>query len=334
MLCALIAFALSADPVQVYVLAGQSNMEGKGSVELMEVQKSQPIYAPFRTRDAWRVRDDVWIQFLDRKGPLTVGFGSPGCIGPELGFGWVVGDRTKAPVLLIKTAWGGKSLWRDFRSPSAGLPDQGILDKLLADERKRRPDATPQEIKDTFGAYYRAMLSDVRDTLTEMGTRFPELRGRKAEIKGLAWFQGWNDMIDAKATAEYTSNLGHFIRDLRRDFGVPNLPVVVGQMGVEGAKPSANIAKFKAAEAAVMDFKEFEGNVAIVKTDAFWDNEAQAVFDSGWKEHPEEWKRVGSNYPYHYLGSARTMIGIGRALADAMLELEMAKRQRLLNKGS
>lgn len=31
-------------------------------------------------------------------------------IGPELGFGWVMGDALDAPVLLMKCAWGGKSL--------------------------------------------------------------------------------------------------------------------------------------------------------------------------------------------------------------------------------
>ena len=78
----------------------------------------------------------MWIKFLDRKGKLTVGYGSPKCIGPELEFGTVVGDRYDEPVLLIKTAWGGRSLYRDFRSPSAGLPPDAVLEKMLADRRR------------------------------------------------------------------------------------------------------------------------------------------------------------------------------------------------------
>lgn len=322
MLAALLAFAFPVAPVDVYILAGQSNMEGHAKVALMDVQAGQPVYKPFRTGEKWRVRDDVTINFLDRRGQLTVGYGVPGSIGPELGFGAVVGDRTKAPVLLIKTAWGGKSLWRDFRPPSAGLPPQDVLDKILSNERKNRPETTPAEVRESFGVYYRAMLSEVRETLAELGTRFPNLKGRQPALKGLIWFQGWNDMIDARATAEYTKNLACFIRDARKDLAVPKLPVVVGQMGVEGAKPSTNIATFKAAEAAIMDLPEFRGNVALVKTDAFWDTEAQAVFDSGWKEHPEEWAKVGSDMPYHYLGSAKTMIGIGRAFGEAVLRLK------------
>jgi len=329
MLAALLAIAVarpSAGPVDVYVLAGQSNMEGHAKVALMDVQAGQEIYKPYRDGAKWRTFGNVLVDFFDRKGLLTVGFGSPGCIGPELGFGSVMGGRTHASVLLIKTAWGGKSLWRDFRPPSAGLPGQEVLDKLLANEQKGRPETTPEEIRQSFGVNYRAMLDEVRAAMADPGSRFPDLRGRRTVLRGLVWFQGWNDMIDKVATAEYTSSLSCFIRDVRKDFGAPKLPVVIGQMGVGGAKPDANIATFKAAEAAVMEVPEFRGNVALVKTDALWDDEAQAVFDKGWKEHQDEWNRVGSDMPYHYLGSAKTMLGIGAAFADAMLELESSRR--------
>src|SRR5215217_8179273 len=102
-------------PVKVFILAGQSNMEGKAKLSLLEYQAAQPatrgLFAHLRKDDKWVERDDVCIKFLDRKGKLTVGYGSPGCIGPELEFGNVVGDRYEEPVLLIKTAWGGRSLW-------------------------------------------------------------------------------------------------------------------------------------------------------------------------------------------------------------------------------
>ena len=51
-----------------------------------------------------------------------------------------------------------------------------------------------------------------------------------------------------------------------------------------------------------MDVAEFKGNVALVKTDVFWDTEAEAVFKKGWRENLDEWNKVGSDYPYHYLG--------------------------------
>jgi len=317
-------------PVKVFVLAGQSNMEGKAKVSLFDNQAGQPatrdLFKHLQADGKWAERDDVWVKFLDRKGKLTAGFGSPKCVGPELEFGTVVGDRYAEPVLLIKTAWGGRSLYRDFRSSSAKLPPPAALDKMLADLRKRTPSATPDDVTKPFGASYRAMLDEVNGTLAGLGTHFPDLAGRGHELAGFVWFQGWNDMISADATAEYAMNLTHFIRDVRADLKAPKLPVVVGQMGVDGPNPSANVKAFKAAQAAVLDVPEFKGNVALVKTDALWDMEADAVFRKGWRENLEEWNKVGSDFPYHYLGSAKTMCRIGRAFGEAMLELRGEKR--------
>ena len=316
-------------PVKVFILAGQSNMEGKAKVSLLEYQARQPatrdLFAHLRKDGKWIERDDVWIKFLDRRGKLTVGYGSPGCIGPELEFGTVVGDHYKEQVLIIKVAWGGRSLYRDFRPPSAGLPPAAVLDKMLADLKKHQPNATLEDVKKSFGASYRAMLSEVNDTLSNLKTLFPGYAGQGYDLAGFVWFQGWNDMIDAKATAEYTSNLTHFIRDVRKDFKAPDLPFVIDQMGVDGANPNAHIQAFKAAEAAVMNEKEFKGNVALVKTDAFWDMDAAAVFKKGFRDHMDEWNKVGSNYPYHYLGSAKTMCRIGKASAEAILKLRGGK---------
>lgn len=312
-------------PVKVFILAGQSNMEGKAKVSLLEYQVRQPatrdLFKHWQKEDQWIERDDVWIKFLDRKGKLTVGYGSPKCIGPELEFGTVVGDHYAEQVLLIKTAWGGRSLYRDFRSPSAGLPAQEVLDKMLAEQQKRNPKATLEEVKKSFGASYRAMLEEVNETLTELKKYFPEYAGQGYELAGFVWFQGWNDMINRDYTAEYAVNLAHFIRDVRKDLKSPKLPFVIGEMGVGGLKPEANVKKFKEAQAAVMEVAEFKGNVALVKTDVYWDTEAEAVFQKGWRENLEEWNKVGSDFPFHYLGSAKTLCRIGRAFGQAILEL-------------
>ena len=123
-------------PVKVFILAGQSNMEGagavkadpkrnegKGSLECLvnNAATAEKFKHLTDKNGAWVVRDDVWIHYLDRKGKLTVGFGSNAeRIGPELGFGCVVGYAFDEPVLLIKLAWCGKSLAKDFRPPSSG----------------------------------------------------------------------------------------------------------------------------------------------------------------------------------------------------------------------
>ena len=321
-----------ATPVRVFILAGQSNMEGKAKLSLLEYQAAQPAtrerFAHLRDGEAWRERDDVHIRFGDRRGPLTVGYGSPNCVGPELEFGNVVGDRFEEPVLIIKTAWGGKSLFRDFRPPSAGLPEAEVLATLLENQRKRRPETTPAEVEASFGHFYRRMLAEIADTLEHLEDHVPGYAGQGYTLSGFVWFQGWNDMIDRRATAEYADNMAHFIRDVRRDLETPELPFVIGQLGVGGtARQDAGRQAFKDAQAEAAKLRAFRGNVALVKTDAFWDDEAQAVFDKGWKENLEEWQTVGSDYPYHYLGSAKTYCDIGKAFGEATLSLiDAAKR--------
>jgi alpha-galactosidase len=316
-------------PVKVFILAGQSNMEGKAKMSLVEHQAAAPetanLFAHLKTPDGkWRVRDDVWIKFLDRKGGLSVGFGSPNCIGPELEFGNAVGDRYDERVLLIKTAWGGRSLYRDFRPPSSGLPEDAVLERMLADARKRKPEATLDEIKSPFGASYRAMLEEVRGTLGRLKDHFPDYAGQGYELAGFVWFQGWNDMINAEYTAEYDRNMANFIRDVRKDLKAEKLPFVIGQMGVGGVAEDAKNAgmkKFKDAQAKAAALPEFQGNVALVKTDQYWDMTADAVFKKGWREHLDEWNKVGSDYPYHYLGSAICYSRIGKAFGEAMILL-------------
>jgi len=323
-------------PVKVFILAGQSNMEGKAKVSLLEKQIAAPEtrerFAHLHRDGDWIKRSDVFIRFLDRSGPLTVGYGSPDRIGPELDFGHSTGDHFEQPVLIIKTAWGGKSLFRDFRPPSAGLPGPEVLEKDLERARKRKPDTTLADIRDSYGVFYRQMLHQVEDTLANIDQYVPDYDDRGYELAGLVWFQGWNDMVNADYTAAYTDNLVHFIRDVRRDLQQPQLPVVIGQLGVGGTsrpgiKPNPKRDTFKAAQAAAADTAEFRGSVVVVRTDAFWDLDAEAVFAKGWKDHQEEWEQVGSDYPFHYLGSAKTYSDIGRAFAEAIIALDSASAE-------
>ena len=127
--------ARAADgPVKVLVLAGQSNMEGKAPNALLDHQATDPktrhLFAHLRKGDKWAVRDDVFIKFLDRKGPLTVGYGSPGRTGVELEFGTVMGNPFEEPVLLIKTVGGGHLLYKHFRERRAGVQGQRQGDPL------------------------------------------------------------------------------------------------------------------------------------------------------------------------------------------------------------
>ncbi|MFN0127536.1 MAG: sialate O-acetylesterase [Verrucomicrobiales bacterium] len=329
----LIPCSAGAEAVKVFLLAGQSNMEGKAPNELLEHQAvaegTKEHFEAYRKEGKWLVRDDVWIKFLDRKGGLTLGFGSPGRTGVELAFGTAMGDRFEEPVILVKAAWGGHALAKQFRSPSAGFPEEVIekewkqaKERVAADNAKNNQDAplpTLDDIRKEYGASYREMLSEVRQVMSDPGAVFPELAGRTAELAGLVWFQGWNDQYGSEN--EYASNMKHFIHDVRRELRAPVLPIVIAAMGQNGSKPSEGAMRIvQEAQLSMNDVPEFKGTVKAIRTDTLVDTAAESLYPK-WKENFEEWKLVGGDHPYHYLGSAIWFTRIGCAMADAMQEM-------------
>ena len=327
--------AKSAGKVKVFILSGQSNMEGKAKVSLLEHQVDAPetrdFFKHLRKDGKWVVRDDVWINYLGRKGNLTVGYGSPGRCGPELEFGNTVGDHFDEQVLIIKTAWGGKSLGRDFLPPSSKLPsDEKLLEMVTKtnerNRKRKRPEVTIDDVKQGYGRYYREMMKEVRTTLAELRTRFPDYRSQGYEIVGFVWFQGWNDMCNAEFVPLYAENMANFIRDVRKDLGVPKLPFVVGLMGQNGSKPAkGRMLEIQEAQASVEDVPEFKGNVKAVRTDVLVDKAAEELYPH-WRKRFEEWEKVGSDFGYHYMGSAVWFSRMGKAFGEATLELIAAGR--------
>lgn len=290
--------------VKVFLLTGQSNMEGKGAVNTLEWlgedSEHGHLLKTIRTENGeWREGDDVWIDYLGRRGKLGVGYGSKGGahgpkIGPEYGFGMVVGEHFDEPVLLIKAAWGGKDVANDFKAPGSGGP----------------------------GEYYTKTVDHLKAVIANMDEHFPELAGRTPEIAGIVWFQGWNDMVNKEKTAAYTENLAQMIRDMRNDIGCPDCPVIIGELGVGGDKASGNAARFRAAQEAVAKIPEFDGKVRFVKTAQFWDPVAQQMYDEDvWKgEEKERFYKIASDRPYHYLGSGKIYFLMGHAFGEEMVE--------------
>ena len=325
---ALLTTAVSAaETVKVSILAGQSNMEGKVQNILLEHQAGDPktadLFKHLRKDGQWVKREDVFVKFLGKHGPLTIGYGSRDRSGVELELGTVLGNHFDEPVLLIKTAWGGHSLHRDFRPPSAELSEDRLkaeLEQAVAKaERKNQPIPTMEDFKQGYGKSYREMLKEVEDTLGNYETLFPALKGKKPEIAGFVWFQGWNDM-KAGAT-EYASNLKHLIIDVRKDLGAPDMPVVIGVMGQNGSTPAkGGMLTVQEAQLAMEKVAGFKGNVRAVRTDVLVDKAAEELFPN-WKQNFEEWKKVGSDRPYHYFGSAIWHVRMGRHFGNAMIEL-------------
>lgn len=316
-LCSLTPFAAAAPkPVRVFILAGQSNMEGQGFIaadpkrnggqgSLEYVVKDAATAAHFKqlvdANGHWRTRDNVWITYLDRTGPLTVGYGvNKERIGPELGFGWVMGDALEEPVLLIKCAWGGKSLAVDFRPPGAG--------KIPYELSKKDQEAIAQD-PGIVGKYYRETVSRTKAALANIKQFVPGSDGHY-ELAGIGWHQGWNDRINDKFNAEYEANLTQFIKDIRKDLSAPSLPFVIAETGMGGPDETHPRAlSLMKAQAAVAEHPEFKGNVAFVATRAFWRGEEQSP----------------SNQGYHWNTNAETYYLIGEAMGEAMKTLMKRK---------
>jgi alpha-galactosidase len=301
------AMQAAGRPLKVYLLVGQSNMQGHAQVRTFDHigmdPKTAPILKAIRNVDGTsKVCQNVWISSVDpaapegeRHGRLTVGYGASGRdpkIGPELTFGIYMQQHVDEPILVIKTAWGGKSLNTDFRPPSAG-PYEFNAQQLenLKKQGKDLVQARVDRAKMT-GQYYRLMMEHINKVLGDIKRVYPAHDAKAGhELAGFVWFQGWNDMVDRGTYpnraqpggyAQYSEVLVHFIRDVRKDLSAPKLPFVIGVMGVGGPvekygpdqKRYAGIhSEFRKAMAAPAKLSEFKGNVTAVFTENYWDHQ-------------------------------------------------------------
>ena len=276
-------------PLKIFLLAGQSNMEGQGFISgaqkgTLETLVKDPASADrFRhlvdKEGKWAVRDDVWCSY-GNKGGLTVGgFAGSGAIGPELGFGWNVGDYLDNQVLLIKVAVGGTSLASDWRPPGSG---------------------------GKTGGWYQEMIKSVKEQLQNLKTDYVNYDGKGYEIAGFGWHQGWQDGCAQAMADEYEFNMVNFIKDVRKDLGVPNLPFVIGGSGFGGwDQKVARRLQISLAQQAAAAHEEFKGNVLYVETRGFF--------------RPRELSPTG--FGYHWNCNAETYYLIGDGMGKAMIEL-------------
>lgn len=291
-----------AGPLKVFILVGQSNMQGHAHVRTLPHIGMDP-----RTEDLLGViqddtgnplvYEDIRISYLssggEKIGALTTGFGADdNKIGPELTFGIYVQRALQEPILIIKTAWGGKSLHTDFRPPSAGpYPfNESQLEQFR--KQKKDLDQVRADKAEATGHYYRLTVEHVKKVLQNLKQVCPDYDERQGyKLAGMVWFQGWNDMVDRGTYPDrdrdggydlYSKVLTQFIRDIRNDLQAPKLPFVIGVMGAGGPvelylpdqKRYAGIHQnFRNAMAAPAAEPEFKQNVAAVQTEKYWDRE-------------------------------------------------------------
>ncbi|MCG8508079.1 MAG: sialate O-acetylesterase, partial [Rhodospirillales bacterium] len=192
---------------------------------------------------------------------------------------------------------------------------------------RNNPLPTMEDIKKPYGISYRNMMAEVKSVQENYETMFPQLKGKKLEMAGFFWFQGFNDQFGDYAPKEYKENMEMFIKDVRKDLNAPKLPFVIAAIGTGGSKHPEDHAVMNA-QLAMNDVPEFKGNVVAFKTHPLVDKEAERVFPT-WRDNFEAWQKVGSDRPYHYLGSAIWYTRIGKAAGEAMIE--MIEKQKKTN---
>jgi hypothetical protein len=212
-----------ADHFEVFLVAGQSNADGRGAASALK-----------GALEKWaRPQDDVRIAYscsklrvpvLASKGfePLQPGWSvAPGkgrptvlpsaTFGPEVSFGRGMADRLKGKnVRLIKFTEGGTSLAKDW-NPS-------VKDRL-----------------------YSPFLDFTRKSLKELTDA-----GHMTTLRGMIWHQGESDA--ELPAAEYEAQLTAFIARVRTDFAAPDLRFGIGEVIDNGKRDTVRAAQKATAE--------------------------------------------------------------------------------------
>jgi hypothetical protein len=184
--------------VDVYLLAGQSNMVGFGQTVSLEP----------RLRVA---QDDVWLYWSGQ--PVWQGLQPASAytstshryFGPEVPMGRALADaHPDRAIYLIKHAVGGTAL-HDFWYPGETTNDPSAGEGYTV-------------WWDTVEAGLAALTAD----------------GQEPVVRGMVWMQGESDAISAETAAAYATNLEHLIARVRADTGVADLPFVTAQIDCRG----------------------------------------------------------------------------------------------------
>ncbi|HOD81736.1 MAG: hypothetical protein BWX88_03410 [Planctomycetes bacterium ADurb.Bin126] len=318
-------------PVQVYILMGQSNMVGAGRITgdkdgtLENAVKTKKKY-PYLVDDAGK-----WTERKDVRNVRVMGSGTGAMkqfnnewmtikgksIGPEFGIGHYVGHFTDAPVMILKSCIGNRSLGWDLLPPGSKGYEFQEKDKKTGETKtfvyagyKESPSkwekgTEPKPITWYAGMQYDGDVANAKKVLEELDKYYPGAKGY--EIAGFFFWQGDKDRYNEAHASHYEQNLVHFIKQLRKDFNAPNAKFVIATLGQTKKGAEGNEGKILEAQLAVDGksgkYPEFKGNVATVYSNPFCHGGA-------------------SNG--HYGGNSETYMDVGEAMGRAMVELIQA----------
>ena len=327
--------------VKVFILMGQSNMVGMGDIEpgdkpgtLTTLTKTEKKY-PYLLDDAgqWTVWKDVFYYDarVKKGGPLTA-TSNGRAIGPELGFGFVMGQLLDESVLVLKTCIGNRSLGWDLLPPGseryqaevterggqkvtkvfAGYkdkPDSWVADAAKGTATEPPPwvdQKTGKPIEWYAGKQYDDDMANAKAALADLAKIYPDYKGQGYEIAGFVWWQGNKDQ-NAVHAGRYEQNLARLIPSLRKDYDAPKAMFVLatgcGFTGRDGLGLQISEAQLAIADA--KKHPEFAGNVKAVDSRDLWREASVSPKNQG----------------YHYNRNAETSYEVGDRLGRAMAEL-------------
>ncbi len=323
-------------PVQVFILLGQSNMVGLGKVKGGEISLEHAVKEKKKYQylvDAagvWTERKDVrFVQYMSGRGPLrnewmTVAGSN---LGPEYGLGHPLGNAIDAPVMILKCCIGNRALGWDLLPPGSERSEfvtkdkAGVEKKLVYAGYKDKPefwemdpakglktepapwlDKKGKPIDWYAGKQWDSDIGDARKALADLEKHYPGAKG--CEVAGFFFWQGERDAGNAGHAAHYEKHLVQFIKALRKEFNSPNGKFVLGTLGeaVKGSGgPGGQVLEAQlAVDGTSGKYPEFKGNVATIYTNPM----AQGGSGNG-----------------HYGGKSEVYMDVGEAMGQAMVEL-------------
>lgn len=299
-------------PVQVFILLGQSNMVGLGNVRtLEEAVKSKAKYPYLVDEDGgWTQRKDVRNVFVMCSGNNPAGdqhndwmsVSNRNKLGPEHGIGHALGNAIDAPVMILKSCIGNRSLGWDLLPPGSesykfnGETQPGYRGTGADPEGKG--ERAPGEWY--AGCQYDGDVAAAKKVLGNLATYYPG--GKSYEVAGFFFWQGEKDCSSEAHAERYEKNLIQFIKALRNDFNAPNARFVLATLGEAKKDEGGTKGKITEAQLAVdgRTNKEFKGTVATVFSNPFCH---------------------GGSGNSHYNGNAETYMDVGEEMGRTMVKL-------------
>ena len=299
------------------------DLKGRGDLETL-VKTDGKFGWLMDEKGAWTVRNDVILceSYLDankfkggRSTPLSATANGKH-IGPELGFGYVMGTFHDEPVLLIKSDIGNRSMAWDCLPPGSeryevdGMIYAGYKDPQSQWEKGTEPKAGGWYAGKQYDDYTQA----IHGVLNNFDTLYPQFKDQGYEIAGFVWWQGHKDQNPVHAS-RYEQNLTNLIKAWRQEFKAPDAKWVSATIafgGWELAEPGLSIANAQLAVSGDSGkHPEFKGNVKTIEARDFWRSLADSPTGTG----------------YHYNHNAETYMLTGDALGRAMVELMGGKAE-------